>query len=214
MRVKLPRPQDTARRWATSRIDDVASMLARWAAKGTGGRRWVVALVDSRGRFLRATCPPLSTVGTVPLAEVFQLLIIVGSVRFYVARCDASRSPVPSERDFSTARRLADLGAALGIELSDLLILGPDGSYHSLREHGQAVAAWHDEALRRAIRADPALARHVARVRAAHARRRPVPSLTRAHSLRVAMWTCTACHRRQAQRTPVCRYCGAARTVH
>jgi hypothetical protein len=216
MRLSPERRHGTRRRRAAPRTGDVAPLLARGAHKGTDDRRLVVAPVDSRDRVLKLTClTPGRVGGAAPrLADVFRPLLVVGAVRFYVGRPETPGAPGPSHHDFDLARRLADLGAALGVELSDLLILGAGGAYHSLREHGQGVAAWRDEARQRAIRLDPALARRVERVRAARTRRRPSPSLTRADSLRAALWACAACHRRQAQRAPLCRYCGAARTVH
>jgi hypothetical protein len=121
--------------------------------------------VDARDHVLGLTrVAPRDAAGAdVRPADVFRPLLVTGAVRFYLGRCDASGAQEPSEHDFALARRLADLGAALGVELSDLLILGAAGAYHSLREHGQAVMAWRDEARERAIRADPKLARHVAR---------------------------------------------------
>lgn len=194
---------------------DVAPLLARFAGRGPACGRLIAAPVDVRDRVLGlARVAPARPSADVRPADVFRPLLVVGAVRFYVGRPETPGAPGPSGRDLDLARRLADLGAALGVELSDLLILRAGGAYHSLREHGQAVAAWRDEARERAIRLDSALARHVARVRAARTTRRPSPSLTRADSLRAALWTCAACHRRQTQRAPVCRYCGAARTVH
>lgn len=215
MRLSPERRHGARRRGAALRTGDVAPLLARCAHKGTDDRRLVVAPVDSRDRVLGlARVAPARPSADVRPADVFRPLLVVGAVRFYVGRPETPGAPGPSGHDFALACRLADLGAALGVELSDLLILGAGGAYHSLREHGQAVAAWHDEARERAIRADPALARHVARVRAARTRRRPAPSLTRADSLRAALWACPKCHRRQTRHRPVCRYCGAARTVH
>ena len=224
MRFELPELRLSLRRAPGIRVErrpfatspaDVAPLLARFAGDGPARGRLVAAPVDARDHVLGLTrLAPARPPADVRPADVFRPLLVAGAVRFYLGRCDASGTPEPSEHDFALARRLADLGAALGVELSDLLILGAGGAYHSLREHGQAVAAWHDEARERAIHADPKLARHVARVRAARNRRRPAPSLTRADSLRAALWTCLKCHRRQTQRAPVCRYCGAARTVH
>lgn len=71
-----------------------------------------------------------------------------------------------------------------------------------------------DEARVRASEPDPSLTRHVARVRAARLRRRPAPSVTRADSLRAALWACRRCRRRQTQHRPICRYCGAAQVTH
>lgn len=195
---------------------DVAPLLARFIGDAMDREHVVAALVDARQRVIGVTLIALGhgTGVQVRLADVYRPLILGCAVSYYLAHSHPSGDPEASAPDLDLTRRLHELGLRLGIELADHLIIGANGAYRSLREHGQGVAAWREEARERARTADPELVRRIARLSSARSRRPPRPSLTRADSLRAALWECVKCRRRQTQKKPRCRYCGAPQVVH
>ena len=67
--------------------------------------------------------------------EVFKPAIVLSSASVIVVHNHPSGDPTPSNDDIELAKRLAEAGKILGIELLDHVIVG-NGGYISLKERG------------------------------------------------------------------------------
>lgn len=65
--------------------------------------------------------------------EVFQKLLLIGSVSFFLAHNHPSQIVDPSVADLQISKRMYHAGKLLGIELLDHIIVGKD-SFYSIRE--------------------------------------------------------------------------------
>lgn len=73
----------------------------------------------------------------VDVRNVFKHAILNNAVRILFFHNHLSGDPAPSEHDKRMTQRLSQCGAILGIEVADHIILGDDGTYYSLAEHGE-----------------------------------------------------------------------------
>ncbi|MCB9681990.1 MAG: DNA repair protein RadC [Alphaproteobacteria bacterium] len=71
--------------------------------------------------------------------QIFRPAVRMGAHAVVLAHNHPSGDPTPSTQDREVTRRLADAGRVLGIALMDHLVIG-DGSWRSLREHGELSA--------------------------------------------------------------------------
>jgi hypothetical protein len=170
---------------------------------------WVAALLDRNGRLIAVAL--LDSAPDTPCAlapsEAFRAAIVLGAHRLCLAHRHSTAHDWPSRADRTSAQRAHATGFELGRELCDVLVFGPDDGWVSLRTLGAGVPDW-DKAL--SLR-DPTYPARRMHFHQANANRAPTARHTRhATAARAALWRCTACGRRQNNKS-ACRYCGATR---
>ncbi len=189
---------------------DAARILGACIGLATDREHLVAAFLDLNDRVLGVMTLGIGDATRIVIhtREVFRPAILIGAASLVLAHNHPSGDPLPSDADLFITRELHAVGMLLGIRLFDHLILGHSAEHHvSLRLRGLAVPAWRDE-LRRV---NATVARRAARLQAANTRLGSSASAKRTAALRAALWRCRHCRRRQLQRRPQCRYCGAPR---
>jgi len=68
--------------------------------------------------------------------EVFRLAIQESAAAVILAHNHPSGDPEPSRQDIELTRRITEAGRLMGIEVLDHIIVGEDGRYVSLKDHG------------------------------------------------------------------------------
>ena len=76
-----------------------------------------------------------------PAREVYKAALLANAHRVVVAHNHPSGQVAPSPQDLRLTRALVRAGRLLGVELFDHLIVGPDGTFVSLRELGSVFDA-------------------------------------------------------------------------
>lgn len=137
VRVSLSHKLGAPPRPTISNHADVESHFRRYI--GDADREYMLtALLDSRDRLMALSVVAIGSmvhVG-VRVADVYRPLILAGAVSYYIAHNHPSGDATPSREDVRLTQRLHEVGALLGIELRDHLVLGAHGVYASLREQG------------------------------------------------------------------------------
>ena len=95
-------------------------------------------LLDAKNRLVRAVTVSIGTLTTslVHPREVFKAAIRHSAASIILAHNHPSGDPTPSREDIEITEKLAEAGRVLGIDLLDHVILGSEGRFESLREHG------------------------------------------------------------------------------
>lgn len=98
--------------------------------KRTEEYAYIIA-VNTKGRILGAFEISHGTVNTTLInpREIFVKLLLLGSVRFFLAHNHPSQIVLPSYEDACITKRLQEAGEIVGIELLDHLIIGEDEYY-------------------------------------------------------------------------------------
>ena len=68
--------------------------------------------------------------------EIFQRALLCGAHSFAIWHNHPSGDPTPSEMDLKITKRLVEAGEIMGINLIDHIIVAPNHTYISLKEHG------------------------------------------------------------------------------
>lgn len=113
------------------------------------GRRqkvFVVLLLDARHCLLRRMMVSMGSLAFAPVhpRDVFREAIRRNAAAVLVAHNHPSGNPEPSRDDLELTKRLSRIGALVGIEVLDHIII-TKGSYVSLRERGGAFDEGDDE---------------------------------------------------------------------
>lgn len=98
---------------------------------------WVLALNAKNQLLRRIEC----AVGTVDTAvvhprEVFKDAILASAVSIILVHNHPSGNEKPSQCDKRLTEKLISAGKIIGIDVIDHVIIGEEGCYYSLREHG------------------------------------------------------------------------------
>lgn len=98
---------------------------------------FLVVGLNNRNEALREEIVAMGTLGEclVSPREVFRPMIAEAAARFVAVHNHPSGDPQPSPEDVALTRRLAEVGALLGIALLDHVVIGRSG-YASLRDMG------------------------------------------------------------------------------
>ncbi len=105
---------------------DAASRMARRFLSGRRKEHFIILLLDSRHRVLRAS---EISVGSLDMSivhprETFREAIAASAAAIIVAHNHPSGDPTPSQEDLTLTRRLIEAGKLLGIPVLDHLIVG------------------------------------------------------------------------------------------
>ena len=68
--------------------------------------------------------------------DIFKRLLLVNALAFALGHNHPSGSTTPSREDLQLTERLRDASELMGIKLLDHIVLGDEGRYYSLKEHG------------------------------------------------------------------------------
>lgn len=116
---------------------DAARIAAR-ALPSTTHEHFIILCLDTRHRLIRAEEVSKGTIDASLAAprEIFRAALTRNSAAVILAHNHPSGDPTPSPDDLATTKRLREAGEVIGVEVVDHLILGRDGEFVSLRQHG------------------------------------------------------------------------------
>jgi len=105
---------------------------------GLPQEHFCVCYLNTRNRVIGISTIYIGTVDEVRVhpAEVFRPAIVYNASKIIIAHNHPSGDPTPSPEDIAMARTLGEVGAMLGIELLDEIVVGDRRTY-SLRENGR-----------------------------------------------------------------------------
>ena len=69
--------------------------------------------------------------------EIFSRALLVGAISIILVHNHASGEVKPSDSDYKATDDIAEAGSLLGIKLLDHVIVGSNGAYHSMADHGR-----------------------------------------------------------------------------
>lgn len=98
----------------------------------------IVCCLDNKNVPINLNVVSMGTLNTslIHPREVFKTAIMSNAASIVLFHNHPSGDPEPSQEDISITKRIADAGTLMGIELLDHIIIGLEGRYLSLREHG------------------------------------------------------------------------------
>lgn len=99
---------------------------------------FVVLMLNTRHRLLKMETVSVGSLSAsiVHPREVFRSAIQAAAASMILAHNHPSGDPQPSDDDLEITMRLRDVGATVGIEVLDHVILGANGTHLSFRESG------------------------------------------------------------------------------
>ncbi|UYO63638.1 DNA repair protein RadC [Acetobacterium wieringae] len=98
----------------------------------------IVCCLDNKNVPINLNVVSMGTLNTslIHPREVFKTAIMSNAASIVLFHNHPSGDPEPSQEDISITKRIADAGTLMGIELLDHIIIGLEGRYLSLKEHG------------------------------------------------------------------------------
>lgn len=98
----------------------------------------IVCCLDNKNAPININVVSMGTLNTslIHPREVFKTAIMSNAASIVLFHNHPSGDPEPSQEDISITKRIADAGTLMGIELLDHIIIGLEGRYLSLKEHG------------------------------------------------------------------------------
>lgn len=98
----------------------------------------IVCCLDNKNAPINLNVVSMGTLNTslIHPREVFKTAIMSNAASIVLFHNHPSGDPEPSQEDISITKRIADAGTLMGIELLDHIIIGLEGRYLSLKEHG------------------------------------------------------------------------------
>lgn len=140
VKVMLVRDR-TAKTKERPMVDNPKSVAAIAAQViGDSDREHLLAiLVDAHGATIAVNTVGIGTLtaSLVHPREVFKAAILAQAASIVLVHNHPSGRPEPSDDDKETTRRLCKAGELMGIPVIDHVILGRDGAFWSMKEHGQ-----------------------------------------------------------------------------
>lgn len=117
-------------------VSVVRFLILRYAT--TGQEVLGAVYLDARNRLIADREIYRGTLDRAPVEprEVFHHALLIGAAKVVVFHTHPSGDPTPSVEDLAFTRRVAEAGQALGVKLTDHLILGGTGQWVSLRDRG------------------------------------------------------------------------------
>lgn len=76
---------------------------------------------------------------TLASRELFVRLLLVGAASFAIVHNHPSGDPTPSNTDLQCTKKLCEASKMMDIEFLDHIILGENGTFHSIREESGSI---------------------------------------------------------------------------
>lgn len=133
-RATIPRPET---KLVIQDPKDVVRLVGP-AVQNLKREMFVVLMLNTRHRLLKMETVSVGSLSAsiVHPREVFRSAIQAAAASMILAHNHPSGDPQPSEDDIEITMRLRDVGATVGIEVLDHVILGANGTHMSFRESG------------------------------------------------------------------------------
>jgi len=128
-------PGPPAARVQVSAPDDAAALVVPRLA-GRDRERCLLLSLDTKHRLLGVATVSVGTADHTFMAprEIYRDALLAGASAIVVAHNHPSGDPTPSADDRQVTRRLAQVGAAVGVDLLDHLVVGDPGWVSLARE--------------------------------------------------------------------------------
>lgn len=137
--IRVSAVREGATTHMVERPQDIEKVFRMVIPEDTDREHFAVAMLDARHQVIGLNLVSMGTVSgsLVHPREVLKAAILIGASDIVVAHNHPTGAMNPSPEDLAVTRRLARAALTVGIELVDHLILGHDGKFYSMADHGQ-----------------------------------------------------------------------------